>query len=189
MPISSYLLFLMSSKFHATICSRNNLIPLCHPTLCDYELSRYDISSIPLQRRISDLLLLLAKGQQQPQCHFYIDENEDFYEHIDLCRDLRRCKYCFCPYSIDQIKSHSIQCRNDKSSQNEKLTNFIMNKTKYPITKEQIHFFIQQKKTQNQVDLDPLSIIDELAIFGNYFSLFKFMFMSFVRTKSTSCSR
>jgi len=131
--------------------ARNCLIPLCHSTLCDYELSRHDISLIPLERRISDRLLKLAKGQQRPQCskcHFYIDINdcEDYYEHIDICGEHIPCEYCLCSYSIDQIENHTIQCRNDKSSKNDKLINFIINKTKYPFTKEQIQFFIQQEK-------------------------------------------
>jgi len=151
--------------------ARNRLVPLCHPTLCDYELSRHDIASIPLARRISDRLLKLAKGQQRPQCpkcHFYIDinENDDFYEHVDICGDLIPCEYCLCPYLIDQLENHTIQCRNDKSSENDKLINFIEKKIKYPFTKEQIRFFIQQKTKENCVNLDPLSVVDALAVFG-----------------------
>jgi hypothetical protein len=169
--------------------ARNSLVPLCHPTLCDYELSRYDISLIPLERRISDRLVKLAKGQQRPQCskcHFYIDidDYEDYYDHIDVCRELILCEYCLCPYSINQLQNHIIQCRNDKSSQNDKLINFIINKTKYSFTKEQINFFIQQKKKKNNLNLDPLSIVDALAVFGNYFIFKIYLFFKtfFFRT-------
>jgi hypothetical protein len=155
--------------------ARTRSIPLCHLTLCDYELSRCDIAFIPLERRISDRLFQLAKGQQRPQCskcYFYIDVNEieDFYDHIDGCDgDLVPCKYCFCPYSIDQLEDHTVQCRNDKSSQNDKLVYFIMKRTKYPFTKEQIQIFIQQKKKKDSGDLDPLTVVNALAVFGNNF--------------------
>jgi hypothetical protein len=52
--------------------ARNHLVPLCHSTLCDYELSRYDISLIPLERRILDRFLKLSKGQQHLQKNKFI---------------------------------------------------------------------------------------------------------------------
>jgi hypothetical protein len=151
--------------------ARTRSVPLCHLTQCDYELSRYDISFIPLERRISDRLFQLAQGQQRPQCskcRFYIDVNEleDFYDHIDSCDgDLIPCKYCFCPYSNDEFDNHQVQCRKDKSSQNDKFVHFIMKRTKYPFTREQIQIFIQQEK-KNTDDLDPLNIVYALAVFG-----------------------
>ncbi len=151
--------------------ARIRSIPLCHLTLCDYELSRFDISFIPLEHRISDRLFRLAKGRQRPQCskcHFYIDANklEDFYDHIDSCNgELTSCKYCSCLYSIDEFDDHKVQCRKDKSSQNDKLVHFIMKRTKYPFTREQRQIFIQQEK-ENASDLDPLNIVNTLAVFG-----------------------
>jgi hypothetical protein len=62
--------------------ARKRLVPVCHLPRCDYELSRHDISLIPLERRISDRLLPLVKGQQRPQCEkcrFYINEDDDYY--------------------------------------------------------------------------------------------------------------
>jgi hypothetical protein len=57
----------------------------------------------------------------------------------------------------------------DKISLNEKLTNFILTRTKYPFTKEQIRFFIQQHKNR-RMPLDPSSIIESLAIYGKLIS-------------------
>jgi hypothetical protein len=161
---------------------RTRSVPLCHFTICDYELSRFDIAFIPLERRISDRLLRLAKGQQRPQCskcQFYIDANEleDFYDHIDNCDgDLTRCRYCSCPYSIDELDNHRAPCREDRSSQNDKLIQFIMKRTKYPVTKEQIRIFIQQERN-DAGDVDPLTVVYTLAAFGKNFILKKKLFL------------
>ncbi|CAF0918516.1 unnamed protein product [Adineta steineri] len=154
---------------------RNRQVPVCHKSKCDYELSRHDISSIPLERRLSDRLFKLVKGQQRPfcsKCHFYIniDENENFDEHFELCEDLIPCEYCHLPYPFEQLESHTQQCRNEKISRQEKLTNFILTKTKYPFTKEQIRFYIQlQIKNNQQSSLDPFKIIQALAEYGATF--------------------
>lgn len=70
---------------------QNQSIPQCHPTLCNYQLSRYDILLIPLERRLIDQVLSLVQHQQAvrcPICFSYIDVNNDdeFYEHIDTCQ-------------------------------------------------------------------------------------------------------
>ena len=150
---------------------RTQSIPVCHLRLCDYQLSRHEISLIPLERRISDRLLKLVKGEQRPRCskcHFYIhiNDNEDFDEHIQSCEELIPCEYCQLPYSFKKLEIHARQCRTDHSSQNDKLINFVLTRTKYPFTKEQIRSFIQQKNKNRQHSLDPLSIIDDLAVFG-----------------------
>jgi hypothetical protein len=44
-----------------------------------------------------------------------------------------------------------------------------MKRTKYPFTKEQIQIFIQQKKKKDSGDLDPLTVVNALAVFGNNF--------------------
>jgi hypothetical protein len=154
--------------------ARNREVPVCHKIKCDYELSRHDISSIPVERRLSDRLLKLVKGQQRPfcsKCHFYIDinDNENFDEHFESCGDLIPCEYCQLPYPFQQLEIHATQCRMDKISQNEKLTNFILPRTKYPFTKEQIRFFIQQHKNR-RMPLDPSSIIESLANYGKFIS-------------------
>jgi hypothetical protein len=145
--------------------------PVCHSGLCDYELSRHDISLIPLERRLSDRLLKLVKGEQRPQCpkcHFYINlnNNEDLDEHIQFCEELIPCEYCQLPYSFNKLEDHVKECRNENLSNNEKLLNFVLIRTRYPFTKEQIHFFIQQQSKNRLNCLDPLSIIDGLAVFG-----------------------
>jgi hypothetical protein len=152
--------------------ARNRETPICHRRLCDYELSRHDISSIPLERRLSDRLLKLVKGQQRPlcsKCHFYVDinENENFDEHFESCGDLIPCEYCQFPFSFKELEIHTRQCMNDPTSINEKLINFVMKKTKYPFTKEQIRIFIQQQNKNHRNQLDPYSIVGDLAIFGN----------------------
>jgi hypothetical protein len=154
--------------------ARNRETPICHKTLCDYELSRHDISSIPLERRLSDRLLKLVKGQQRPlcpKCYFYIDinDNENFDEHIESCGELIPCEYCQLPYPFNKLENHARQCRHEQISLNEKLINFILIRTKYPFTKEQIRIFIQQQNKNHRNKLDPLSIIEGLAIFGIYF--------------------
>lgn len=69
----------------------NQSIPQCHPTLCDFQLSRYDILFIPLERRLSDQILALVPDQQNvrcPICLSSIDVNNDdeFYEHTIVCQ-------------------------------------------------------------------------------------------------------
>ncbi|CAF3947026.1 unnamed protein product [Rotaria sp. Silwood1] len=140
----------------------------------NYQLYIFHHSLIPLERRISDRLLKLVKGQQRPfcsRCRFYIDLNqcEDFDEHVESCDDLIPCEYCQLPYPFKQLENHARACQHDATSDYEKLTNFILTKTKYPFTKEQIRHFIEQQSKNGQLNLDPWSIIDALAIFGNEF--------------------
>ncbi len=147
--------------------ARTRQTPICHRTLCDYELSRHDISSIPLARHISDRLFKLAKGEQRPycsKCHFYvhINENESFDEHFDMCSETIPCEYCLLPFSFHQLENHMKQCVNDQTSPKEKLINFILPRTKYPFTKEQIRIFIQNHRNQ----CDPISIVEALAVYG-----------------------
>ncbi|CAM2721844.1 unnamed protein product [Rotaria socialis] len=153
---------------------RNGETPVCHKRLCDYQLSKYDISLIPLERRLSDRLLKLVKGQQRPfcsKCRFYVDLNEHFDEHIELCDDLIPCEYCQLPYLFKQLENHARQCQHDPTSQNEKLANFILTRTKYPFTKDQIRLFIQEQKKNSLSSLDSWSIIEALAVFGPIFPI------------------
>jgi hypothetical protein len=155
--------------------ARNRETPICHRTLCDYQLSLYDISLIPLERHLSNRLLKLAKGEQRPfcsKCHFYvhITENCHFDEHFEMCGEPIPCEYCELPFPFNQLEDHTKQCRNDQSSSNEKLINFILPRTKYPFTKEQIRIFIQNHRNQS----DPTSIVEALAVYGNLKSILFF---------------
>ncbi|CAF4644843.1 unnamed protein product, partial [Rotaria sp. Silwood2] len=91
--------------YHCTVCLqrsmdefvRNGETSVCHKRLCDHQLSKYDISLIPLEHRLSDRLLKLVKSEQRPFCskgRFYVDLNENFNEHIELCDDLIPWEYC-----------------------------------------------------------------------------------------------
>lgn len=173
--------------------ARNHSTPLCHPTLCSYQLSQLDVAKIPLKRRISDQLLKLAKGQQRPQCpecqfYIHINDYEDYYEHVDNCRELIPCEYCSCPYLMDQLHNHITQCQDDKTPKIDKLINFIFLKLKYPFTKEQIQIFLQERTKRKFANLNPLSIVESLADFGNLFILKTISFLKkkalfFFRTK------
>jgi len=66
-------------------------IPQCHPTLCNYELSRYDILLIPLERRLSDQVLSLVQDQQNVRCpicsiSIEISNDDEFYAHTIMCQ-------------------------------------------------------------------------------------------------------
>ena len=153
--------------------ARNGQAPVCHLSRCDYLLSRFDISSIPLERRLSDRLLKLAKGQQRPycsKCHFYVNITNDqsFDDHLDSCDELIPCEYCGLPFSFRQLEVHSTQCAGDTTSRDEKLANFILTRTRYPFTKDQIRFFIQQQSKNPLANLEPFSIVNDLAVFGSF---------------------
>ena len=152
--------------------ARTRQTPICHRQLCDYELSHHDISLIPLQRHISDRLLKLARGQQRPlcsKCNFYvnINENETFDDHFELCGDLIPCEFCQMPYSFIRLENHAIQCRSDSSSSREKLVCFLLTRTRYPFSKEQIRMYLQRQYPNQRNDIDPHKIIHSLAVYGN----------------------
>ncbi|CAF3153334.1 unnamed protein product, partial [Rotaria sp. Silwood2] len=164
-------------------CLRNSLdgflesgsIPVCHSMFCDYQLSRYDLSLIPLDEHTFRRLLALVQTQQRPQCprcHFYIDLDiiADFNQHVNMC-DLENavsCDYCRCPQSMSQLDEHVRQWRNDPMYRQEKLVDFILPRTKYPFSSQQIDFFIEMEK-KNHRRIDALSIVEALAEFESVF--------------------
>jgi hypothetical protein len=139
---------------------------------CDYQLSRHDLSLIPLEQDTFGRLLTLVQNQQRPQCprcHFYIDLDiiADFNQHVDSC-DLENavpCDYCHCPYVITQFDEHVRQCRNDPMHRQQKLVDFILSRTKYPFSPQQIDFFIEIQK-KNHRPIDAFSVVGALAEFG-----------------------
>ena len=157
--------------------ARNRESPICHRQLCDYQLSRHDISLIPLQRHISDRLLRLAKGEQRPfcsKCQFYvnINENEMFDDHFEQCGDLIPCEFCQMPYSFIQLENHALQCRSEQASFQEKLISFLLLRTKYPFSKEQLRIYLQKEYSNQRDDIDPQHIVRSLAVYGNSTNIF-----------------
>lgn len=151
--------------------------PLCHSTSCDYQLSRHDLAYIPLTQRMFRQLSLLVKTQRRPQCprcHFYVDLQEivDLDQHIESCHpeDVVPCEYCNCPQELTLYEEHCRQCRNDRSGRQENLVNFILPRTKYPFTAKQIDYFIETKK-KTKSNISPLSIVEELAQYGEFLRL------------------
>lgn len=153
-------------------------MPICHLTLCDYQLSRYDLACIPLTQRMLRELLTLVKTQQRPQCpkcHFYIDfkDSIDIDQHIESCQpeNMIPCEYCYCPTEFTEYDEHCRQCRGDPVGRQEKLIEFILSRTKYPFSIQQIEFFIENKrKTLRQIN--PLAIVEELAVFSKLSNCF-----------------
>jgi hypothetical protein len=145
---------------------------------CDYQLSRHDLSLIPLEQNTLQNLLTLVQNQQRPQCsrcHFYIDLDiiPDFNQHVESC-DLENsvpCDYCHCPYEMSQFDEHVRQCRNDPMYRQQKLIDFILPRTKYPFSSQQMEFFIEMQK-KNHRPIDALSIVESLAEFGKFYIFF-----------------
>jgi len=139
---------------------------------CDYEISRHDLSLIPLEQDMFRRLLTLVQNQQRPQCPrcgFYIDPDiiGDFHQHVDSC-DLETaalCDYCHCPFEIIQFDEHVRQCRNELMHRQQKLVEFILPRTKYPFSSQQIDFFIETQKKYHR-PTDALSIVKALAEFS-----------------------
>ena len=151
---------------------RHSAVPVCHPTLCDHLLSRHDVAVIPLERRLSDQLFKLVRGEQRPQCshcHFYVDvqHDDDFHQHVDSCDSLIPCEVCQLPYPFLQLETHVQHCQHDPTSEQEKLTMFLLPRTKYPFTRDQIRFYIEQEHKTCHDQLDPLTLVNKLAEFGN----------------------
>ncbi|CAF0935264.1 unnamed protein product [Rotaria sordida] len=155
---------------------QSNTVPVCHSTLCDYELSRYDVACLPLEADTIKRLLTCVKSTQRAQCPlcvFYVDFNtmNDFQKHVASCNseNMIPCEYCHCLYNIHRLDDHSRQCRNLSSSQQQQaLIDFILPRTKYPLTAQQIRVFIENRK-KTHLSLDPHSIVETLAEFGDTF--------------------
>jgi hypothetical protein len=154
---------------------QSNTPPVCYSNLCDYELSRYDIECLPLQQDIIQRLLALVKTTQRPQCplcHFYVDFNtmKDLEKHTASCNseNFIPCEYCHCLYNMQRSDEHSRQCRNDPPAQQQQaLIDFILPRTKYPVTAQQLRVFLEHRK-KNRLPLDPHAVVDALAEFGKF---------------------
>ncbi|CAF3586698.1 unnamed protein product [Adineta steineri] len=155
---------------------QSNNPPICHSALCDYELSRYDISCLPLEANTIQQLLTSVKNTQRSQCPiclFYVEFNTmgDLEKHVASCNpeNMIPCEHCHCLYNIHRLDSHSQQCRNvSRSQQQQTLIDFILPRTKYPVTGPQIRVFIEERKKRH-LSLDPHSIVDTLATLGATF--------------------
>lgn len=151
----------------------SNTPPVCHLTLCDYELSLYDVECLPLPADTIKPLLALVKSTQRPQCPlclFYVDFKtmEDFQRHAISCSsaDMAECKQCHCLYNRSRMTDHAQQCRNNShSQQQEMLIDFILPRTKYPVTSQQMRVFLEHRR-KNRLPQDPHSLVNALADFG-----------------------
>ncbi|CAF1455451.1 unnamed protein product [Rotaria magnacalcarata] len=149
---------------------QSNTAPVCHSTLCDYEFSRYDVACIPLEadtiKRLSNCVKI-TRRPQCPICSFYIDFNtmDDFQKHVASCNleNFIPCEYCHCPYNVHRLNDHSQQCRSaPRSQQLQALIDFILPRTKYLATAQQIRVFIAHRK-KTRAAIEPHAIIDALA--------------------------
>lgn len=152
-----------------------NTAPLCHETLCDYILSRYDVECLPLEADIIQRLLNCVKSEKRPQCpmcSFYVDFKtmNDLQNHVASCNaeNLIPCEYCHCLCNTRRLDEHSRQCRNVPVAQRlQALVDFLISRTKYPLTAQQLRFFVEYRKNKHMT-LEPHAIVEALAQFGKY---------------------
>jgi hypothetical protein len=77
------------------------------------------------------------------------------------------------------MSDHERQCRSDsRSQQQQALIDFIVPRTKYPVTAQQVRVFLEHRK-KNRQSLDPHSIVDALAEFGKFYFLILFHLLHF----------
>jgi hypothetical protein len=75
---------------------------------------------------------------------------------------------------MHRLDDHSRQCRSAPPSQQQQaLIDFILPRTKYPVTVQQIRVFLEHRK-KNRLSFDPHSIINSLAEFGKFYRIFSF---------------
>ena len=148
--------------------------PVCPATFCNYELSRHDLSSIPFEQRLFRRLQPLIRTRRRPQCPqcgFYVELSNitDLDQHIESCDvdNLIPCEFCYCPQTIEQWEEHSRQCRNDPTQRRHGLIEFLLPRTKYPFSAQQIDLFIEKQK-RNDLPIDAHSIVEALAEFGRF---------------------
>ena len=69
---------------------------------------------------------------------------------------------------MHRLNNHSQECRNLMPAQREQtFIDFILPRTKYPVTAQQIRTFINIRKKSN-LPCDARSIVDALADFGKF---------------------
>ena len=167
-----------SYHIHCLTCLRDasnrvlqsKTIPVCHQTRCNYPLSRYDVTCLPLDRDTITRLLACVQTLQRPQCPlclFYVEFNtmSDFEEHVAACNapSLAPCESCHSLHDLHQLRDHEEQCHpRFQHQKDQQLTEFIQPRTKYPLTAIQIRFFIGRRRRTKQ-PLNPRSIVDSLA--------------------------
>ena len=101
---------------------------------------------------------------------------DDFQRHVAGCNsdNMVPCELCHCLYNGHRLGDHTRACRNTSPSQQQQaLIDYILPRTKYPVTPQQIPVFLQYRK-QNRLSLDPHSIVEGLAEFGEFSSILFF---------------
>ena len=156
----------------------SNTPPVCNSESCDYELSRYDIYRTALDNDLIQRLLPLVKSMRRPQCPlclFYVDMKtmDDFHRHANGCiGDHIPCEYCNCLYNMDEINNHTRLCRQSEPSDRvQAYHNFILSRTKYPMTIHELRVFLEERK-KDRLSTDIRDTIDALANFGEFDFIF-----------------
>lgn len=155
---------------------QSNSIPLCHSDMCDYELSRYDVGCLPISADLIERLSTCVKVQERPQCpicSYYVDFKtmNDFHEHAGRCevKETMFCEFCHCPIVLTQLTKHEETCRQALPRERlQKLIDFVLPRTKYPIEAFQLRYFIEHRRA-DRLPIDPPSIINGLAHYGGTF--------------------
>lgn len=147
--------------------------PVCHPRHCSYPLTRHELETFPLDRKSFKKLIPLVKNEKRPLCpkcryYVHVDEMTSFDDHVAHCElaDAIPCEFCACPQTLLGYEDHRQICRSDRPSQRENLINFIMPRTKYPFSLQQIMLFIDKQRNQYRIT-DPHLIVNTLAEYGN----------------------
>ncbi|CAF1285775.1 unnamed protein product, partial [Rotaria sp. Silwood1] len=156
---------------------REKTEPRCCAGVCNYQLSKYDVSCLPLKPDMLTSLLALVITKQRPQCPrclFYIEFQtmETYEQHVKFCNpnDMIPCEYCHCLYEIYQLDEHTAYCRNiPVHERRQAFIDFIASKLKYPFTPVQVRYYIELQR-QKRRTIDPHEIVDALALVerGNY---------------------
>lgn len=154
---------------------QSNTAPVCHTAFCDYELSLYDVECLPVQADVKQRLLPLVKNTQRPQCpfcQFYVEFKtmDDLNRHATGCTpdNMVECEFCHCLHHRNRLRDHQQQCRNEsRSQQQQALIAFMLPRTKYPITPQQLRVFLDYRRS-NHLPSDLHSLINALAEFGKF---------------------
>ncbi|CAF3774055.1 unnamed protein product [Rotaria sp. Silwood1] len=150
---------------------REKTEPRCCAGVCNYQLSKYDVSCLPLKPDMLTSLLALVITKQRPQCPrclFYIEFQtmETYEQHVKFCNpnDMIPCEYCHCLYEIYQLDEHTAYCRNiPVHERRQAFIDFIASKLKYPFTPVQVRYYIELQR-QKRRTIDPHEIVDALAL-------------------------
>ena len=155
---------------------QSNSIPVCHSDLCDYELSRYEVACLPIDATLIERLLACVRTEQKPQCpicQYYVEFKtmNDYREHVGRCeiKETMFCESCHCPIVLTQLDNHEKTCEKLPPRERlQKLVDFILPRTKYPLEVFQLRYFIEHRRA-DRFPIDPPSIVNALAQFGGTF--------------------